>query len=354
MRSNALTACALLAVLAARPMEGGAQRADIDFSKLDSLLESAAAGAAGASGGFTLVLMRSGETIYSRSFGDFSPSRVVPIASASKWLAGAVVMSLVDDGRLALDDTLGRWFPGLAAPQSRITVRQLFSHTSGLPAQSPCLARAGGSLATCAEEILRVRPRTMPGRRFEYGGASMQVAGRVAELAGGASWNELFARRVVAPLGLRHTSFGGAVRPHPRIAGGALASAEEFATFLAMIAAGGMHDGRRILSADAIREMLADQTRSAAIGSSPYSVFRAVDPRLARSRYGVGVWRETFTSGEEEVVEHASPGALGFVPWYDPARDIVGVFAARSTLGAVMPTVLEARRLVREAVDAAR
>ena len=351
MRSTSVLARVVLPLLIALPHSGGAQGAAVDFTRLDSLLEHAAVDAGDARGGFALVLMRDGETIYSKGFGGFSPSRVVPIASASKWLAGAVVMSLVDDGRLRLDDTVGRWIPGLAQPQSRMTVRQLFSHTSGLPAQSPCLAR-GRSLAACAEEILRARARAMPGRRFDYGGTSMQVGGRVAEVAGGAPWNELFARRIAGPLGMRNTSFGGDA--NPRIAGGALSSAEEFAVFLSMIAAGGVHEGARVMSEGAVRAMLADQTRGAAIGFSPYAAFRAYDPRLARSRYGVGVWRETFTIGEDEVVEHASPGALGFVPWYDPARRLVGVFAAWSTLGDVLPPVLVARRLIREAVDAAR
>lgn len=325
-----------------------------DFSQLDALLDDSLAQVDSTRPGFALVLVHDGRVLYSRTAGRITPSTMVPIASASKWLAGAVIMSLVDEGRLSLGDTVGRFFPGVAPAIARITVRQLFSHTSGLPREAACLGSTAHSLGTCAEEILARAPRAVPGRRFAYGGASMQVAGRIAELAGGAPWEELFRRRVAEPLGLRRTAFSARPTQNPRIAGGAVSSAEDYLRFLAMIAGGGSADGARVLSTSAVRELLADQTRGAAMGTTPYDGARRDDTRIPRVRYGIGVWRETFALHDAEVTEHASPGALGFIPWYDPETGITGVFATVRPLAEVMPTVLEARRIIREAVRAAR
>ena len=337
----------------AAPSGRAALHATLDTTRLDALLRDSLGTIDDARPGYALIVMHRGEVIFARSAGRITPATVMPIASASKWLAGAVIMSLVDDGLLALDDTLGRFMLGLEPLQSGITVRQLFSHTSGLPPQSPCLSSAGGSLAGCATEILaRGRRGSAPGRRFQYGGSSMQVAARIAEIAGGASWDELFRRRIAIPLGMEHTTFSPRGGSNPRIAGGAHSSAEEYAKFLAMIAAGGSVNGQRILSPGSVRDMLADQTRGAAMRGDPVRNARVDDAARPRVRYGMGVWRETFRLAGEEAVEHASPGALGFVPWFDPRHELVGVFATVRPLDEVMPTVLQLRRLVRESASA--
>ena len=342
------------AAQATTPAPSAAAALAPDFSRLDALLDDSLAAVESARPGYALLLVQNGRILHERSAGRITPSTVVPIASASKWLAGAVIMSLVDEGRLSLGDTVGRFFPGVSPALARITVRQLFSHTSGLPREAACLGSTAHSLATCAEEILARSPRAVPGRRFAYGGASMQVAGRIAELAGGASWEELFRQRVAGPLGLRHTTFSARPTRNPRIAGGAVSSAEDYARFLAMIAAGGALDGARVLSSSAVRELLADQTRGAAMTTTPYDGAPRDDARIPRVRYGIGVWRETYALEGARVTEHASPGALGFVPWYDPETGTTGLFATVRPLAEVMPTVLEARRLVRQAMRVAR
>ena len=350
----ALTGVPLPAAAQSLPAAAATARSLVlDTARLDSLLRDSLGAVDAARPGYALIVMRRGEVVFARSAGRITPSTVVPIASASKWLAGAVIMSLVDDGLLTLDDTLGRFMQGLEPPHSRITVRQLFSHTSGLPAQSPCLGSAAGSLAVCASEILsRARRVSSPGRRFQYGGASMQVAARVAEIAGGAPWEELFRRRVAIPLALERTTFSPRGGSNPRVAGGAHSSAEEYARFLVMIASEGSVNGRRVLSAAAVREMIADQTRGATMLGDLLRDTRVEDAARPRARYGIGVWRETFRLADGETIEHSSPGALGFVPWFDPRHEIVGVFATVRPLDEVMPTVLQLRRIIRESTAA--
>lgn len=66
-----------------------------------------------------------------------SPSGQVRIASISKSFLATMVLQLVDEGRLGLDDPVGRHLPGLLPYPERITIRQLLQHTSGLPRGLP-------------------------------------------------------------------------------------------------------------------------------------------------------------------------------------------------------------------------
>src|SRR4028118_2107110 len=56
------------------------------------------------------------------------------IASAAKAFSGATALSLVSKGKLSLDDTIGKRLPDLPDAWSKVTLRQLLGHTSGLPA----------------------------------------------------------------------------------------------------------------------------------------------------------------------------------------------------------------------------
>lgn len=76
---------------------------------------------------------------FNKRFGPYDVDRVVPIASASKWLSAGVIMSLVADRKLSLDDRVGKFFPDIPGKKAEITVGQLFSHTSGITGAEPCI-----------------------------------------------------------------------------------------------------------------------------------------------------------------------------------------------------------------------
>ena len=73
---------------------------------------------------------------------------VMPIASASKWLTAALVMTFVDEGRLTLDTPVADLLPGFGGAKAAVTVRHLLSHTSGLVADA-CVYATMGSTASC-------------------------------------------------------------------------------------------------------------------------------------------------------------------------------------------------------------
>lgn len=228
-----------------------------DFTSLDDLL----ARIARKHGGCALVVVKDEKVIYRKGFGSHGPDKVIPIASASKWLAGALIMSLVDEGKLSLDDQLRKYLPEFTEAKANISIRQLFAHTSGLPAEARCRNDKQTTLERCVNEIARMKLRAAPGEEFYYGGVSMHVGGRIAEIVSGKSWNELFVTRVAAPLGMSHTDFF-AYGPtgNPRPAGDARSSVDEYARFLQMILQRGSFGGKRILSESSVVEMHKDQT----------------------------------------------------------------------------------------------
>jgi CubicO group peptidase (beta-lactamase class C family) len=177
-----------------------------------------------------------------------------------------------------------------------------------------------------------------PGAELNYGGVGMQVAGRVCELATGKSWHQLFEERVVRPLGLQHTYYGGYYTGAvPRIAGGVMSCASDFLKLLSMIMNGGSYNGKVLLTPAEADTLLADHTGGARIGYSPFTKYKTIMRTTADPRYGMGSWVVRRGGGRINV----SPGAFGFTPWIDRERGYYGVLAVRAAFPRVMPVFWE-------------
>lgn len=308
-------------------------------------------------GGAVVRVVRADTVVFERAYGAFETDEVVDIASATKWLSGAVIMSLVDSGDLSLDSPLSEFFPGLTGPKRSVTIRQLFSLTSGIvsPIGRDCLGDVTTTLEACAAEVLGRPLRYLPGSGFFYGGGSMQVAARAAEVATGQAWVDLFEERIAEPLGMTDTVYNS--ETNPRVAGGIRSSASDYTAFLQMVLNGGVHDGTRVLSPSAVDAMLADQTGGVERGAvpvleSPYTKYAGTDPDIPNDAlgYGVGVWREQLTESGE--LRHASSlGAFGFGPWVDVEQDLGGVLLTLDEQPNVFPTYLELKRRIAAALE---
>ncbi len=134
--------------------------------------------------GAALIIRLKGRPVCETYLGKFGPETMMPIVSAAKWLSAATVLALVDEGRLRLDDSVSRWLPYFKGDKRAITVRQLLSHTSGLPNYLPCMFQAQLELDDCARQVAeKSKLSARPGSQFAYGGAAYSVAGRVANPA---------------------------------------------------------------------------------------------------------------------------------------------------------------------------
>jgi CubicO group peptidase (beta-lactamase class C family)/pimeloyl-ACP methyl ester carboxylesterase len=270
------------------------------------------------------------KVLYERCFGKFTPDTEVYIASAGKWLVAATILTVVDEGKLSLEDTVEKWLPEFRGdPKGKATLRQLLSHTSGFPPYQP-EGNPKDDYQTTEESVrhlLPLPPHDPPGTRFEYGGLAMQVAGRMAEVATGEDWETIFRKRIGRPLGMTTRTHFTPVDPGhiPMLAGGAVSTLHDYSRFLTMMADGGLFGGKRILSSASIAEMESDQVRGAAVHREEF-----VERRRGKTHngiYGLGVWREEL-DGKGNPILLSSPSWAGTYPWIDRKHDIRGLIIA--------------------------
>lgn len=255
------------------------------------------------------------QLVFSRMFGDFTPDRRVAVASASKLVSGMVLLDLVAKGRLSLDTTTAAIL-GWGGPEGSITLRQLLSFTSGLAPENACTAIATATLAQCAEAIRATGLVAPPGTRYDYGGSHLQVAGRMAEVVTGLSWNILFRQTLATPLGLDSSvTYFTAPRQlrgttNPLVAGGLRATMQEYAALLAVAHHRGTFRGLTIASPALFDLQAREPFPRVTIGTSPFADFGIP------FRYGLSAWLEcpTPVAGCATI---SSPGAFGWIPWLD-------------------------------------
>jgi len=166
-----------------------------------------------------------------------SPGEHFRAASITKTFVATVLLQLEAEGTLSLDDTVETWLPGLVRGNgydgSRITLRQLLNHTSGIADYAADLAfihnAAGPGFPEhrydthTPEELvataLKYPPRPHPEKAPLYSNTNFVVAGMVIEKATGRSYGQEVTRRIVKPLKLTGTSFPGTApqlpNPHP-------------------------------------------------------------------------------------------------------------------------------------------
>jgi len=299
-----------------------------------------------------------------------TPDTVFWIASFTKALTTVAVLQLVEAGRLDLDEPVGRWLPGLAAPQvlrgwgaagapilspagAPITARHLLAHTSGLAYAFCHEGQARHAAAGGADPVLMFEP----GSAWTYG-VGIDWAGELVAAVSGRTLDIYLADEVFAPLGMTETGFattpaqarrlasmharaeGGALAPipfqlppppNPGMGGGGLYStAGDYLKFLRAILEG----GAPILSAASVAAMARREWEGEEVGVLPpviASLCAGFDPFPGRpKRWGLG-----FVINPEPGPAGRSAGSLAWAGlancyyWADPARGVAGVFLAQ-------------------------
>jgi CubicO group peptidase (beta-lactamase class C family) len=245
------------------------------------------------------------------------------IASQSKSITATALMMLVDAGKVKLDDPVEKYLPEfheqwlaaeraadhvlLKRPKHPITVREILSHTSGLPPKSlveqptlDLLPLRVGALSYVATPL-----DFEPGTSYRYSNAGINTAGRIIEVVSGTPYEDFLQQRLFWPLdmkdttfwptreqlkrlaesykpdamktGLEHTTISQLKYPlddrsrQPMPAGGLFSTADDLVRFCQMILNNGELNGRRYLSPESVREMTRRQT-----------------PESNRNSYGLG------------------------------------------------------------------
>lgn len=286
--------------------------ASCDFSAVGTRTQQAMQAANVTDGGIVIGTPRG--ILYKQYFGTYDDSSVIALASATKMLSGVRILQLVDRGAIDLDTPVATYLPEFTATKGTMTMREMFSHTSGygddddslILAENIPLASAVAYIACCIDQ-----PYPPPGAYFAYGGISMQVGGEVAQVQADEDWQAGWIAHVGSPLGITTIDWQGlGATQNYRIAGGGEASLPDYARLLAMLAGNGVGNGYRILSTQAVATMNHIQTAGAALAYSP----PGADGSTA---YGIGAWIETtlFTDPNTPVI--SSIGKFGFTPWVD-------------------------------------
>jgi CubicO group peptidase (beta-lactamase class C family) len=175
-----------------------------------------------------------GELIHTRGIGTLRVGEEVPpdadsvfrIASMTKSFTAATIIDLRDEGRLSLDDPIGRHVPELAtlprptADSPALTVRHLLTMSAGLATDDPWGDRQQGlDLAAFSELLGGVLTFAWPpGTRFEYSNVGYGILGRLITNVAGAEYRDVVRERLLQPLGLDATTYLQADVPPERLA----------------------------------------------------------------------------------------------------------------------------------------
>lgn len=305
-----------------------------NFAPLDSLLSGWIN--KGYYPGGAVCVMQGDKVLFEKCYKGYDENTQVYVASAGKWVAAAVIGAVVDRTSLGWDDTVEKWLPQFKGnDKGKIKLRQLLSHTSGVRPYLPePRVDNYNSLDSSVREILPLPVVFKAGTKFEYGGLAMQIAGRMAEVASGMTFENLFQTYLCRPLGMNRSHFipvntdGGHA---PMLGGGLCTTLHDYMLFLNMIYHRGQFRGKRILSEAKVAEMQKDQVGKAKVMQGEF-VEKAWGLHH-NGIYGLGEWRE-LVDKHDNAIQISSPGWAGAYPWLNLKTGIYGFFITHVRGGA--------------------
>ena len=302
---------------------------------------------------------------------DADPTSSVRIGSNTKMFTSVAILQLVAKDRIDLDASVDTYLPDVLRRSgldgSRVTVRQLLQHTSGLPdyvRRLPANPFSFRDRYLAPRDLLDLaggqRPTGAPGERWTYSNTNFLVAGMIAERVSGRPLPELVKSTIIKPLGLRHTRFPGpgdrtmgspALHGYARTAKGRLGDITTADTSWAW-AAGQMVSTPADLNRF-MRALVGGRVLPRAQLQEMQRTVASTDPRSG-TRYGLGLMEYTLSCGKRAW------GHGGDVPGYETrnavTEDGTAVTVAVSALPAAVATgkerIAAANERVNQVVDA--
>src|SRR4051795_10255262 len=303
------------------------------------------------------------------------------IASMTKAITTAAGMQLVEQGKLSLDEPIGKMLPDLASPQvlegfdasgepklraakKPITLRHLMTHTAGFAYDmwngdiGKYLEKTGTpGIISCQHAALKTPVMTDPGTRWEYG-TNIDFVGKAVEAASGKKLDAYMRENLFTPLGMNDTGFritdsmrqrlvgmhargeDGALAPIPfemeqapefHMGGGGLyGTAADYIKFTQMILNQGRGNGNQILRPETVALMsqnhIGDLTMGKMQTMAPmYTNDVDLYPDIVKK------WGLSFLINTAKTAEGRSASSLAWAGlantyfWIDPARNVAGV-----------------------------
>ena len=159
------------------------------------------------------ILVTQGGRQFARNFGSAKATEpVFLLASLTKPMTAAAVMTLVDAGALSLDDRVAQFFPSFTGEgRETITIRHLLTHTGGLPdmlADDEALRERHAPLSEYAAGALKAPLKFAPGTKYSYASMGILLSSEIAQKITGKPIADLVEERVFKPLGMARTGYG--------------------------------------------------------------------------------------------------------------------------------------------------
>ena len=206
----AFAALALLAITTAAYAKGPTQAHGAEIDALMGLY-------AGDVPGASLIVIKDGRPIVRRGFGyanleqhtKTTPDTNYRLASVSKQFTAACILLLKQDGKLRLDDPIRKWLPELPDSDSKITVANLLTHTSGLIDYEDLIPSDRTSQINDADVLRMIaaqhRLYFAPGSAHRYSNGGYVLLGLIVERISGMDLADFMKQRIFQPLGMDHT-----------------------------------------------------------------------------------------------------------------------------------------------------
>jgi CubicO group peptidase (beta-lactamase class C family) len=250
--------------------------------------------------GVAIAVVSGDRIVYEKGFGVASveardpvtPETLFRIGSATKMFTGIAATLMARDGTLDLQQPIGRYARGLAAPLASVSLHELLTHTAGITNEAA--ASGPHDDAALGDRVKRWGAEHVfapAGDVYSYTGPGYWLAGYAIEQAGREWFADVVTKRVLQPLGMRRSTFRPTMamtyplaldhrvdddrqvllRPYPDDAstwpsGSLFSSARELARFAIAFMNGGALDGTRVLPIDVITTL--STKRSGVPGSS--------------------------------------------------------------------------------------
>jgi len=206
----------------------------------------------GSHAGYILLIAREGRIVDWRAHGvrnvatgdALQKDDIVRMFSMSKLITSTAILMLVEEGRLKLNDPVGKYLPALAHPKvyvsgsaeapvliearSPVTIRELLTHTSGYyydftadGALAQFYTQAGlwnsTSMDEYIEKVSHLPLAAQPGTAYRYS-ISTDILGAVVEKVSGMKFSDFLEKRIFAPLGMKDSAFALPKEKHARVA----------------------------------------------------------------------------------------------------------------------------------------
>ncbi len=323
-------------------------------------------------GSVTLVATRTGVT-HLQAIGNADPAGTKPlrkdsifwIASMTKPITGTAILMLQEEGKLSVDDPVGKYVPELASLKTlsgkpaNLTLKHLMTHTSGLPEATADESKAAKKLADLIPAYTNKPMQFEPGSKWQYCQSGINTLGRIIEVVSGQPYEVFLEKKLFDPLGMKDTTFylrqeqvERLVSPvkraedgtltetaigllqgksptstdrYPAANGGLFSTAPDYARFARMILNGGSLDGKRYLKPESVRQMTTVQSGDLKTGFTPGNGW-GLTWCVIREPQGVSAMLSPGT--------HGHGGAYGTQAWIDPVKGVALILMVqRSNFG---------------------